>query len=324
MARIAGIDEAGFGPVLGPLVVSAACFDVPDERVDVSMWRQLAGGVARMPGRRHGAVVVADSKKVYSRKAAKALQHLERAVLGMLATRNRRPAALSGLLACLSPGAVGAAAAYPWYAAAETLLPCCISRTDRILAGNSLSAAMDKAGVRLQAMRAETLFVGEFNRLVGATRNKATTLLDLTSRLLLYLWRRHPGPGQVMRIYVDRHGGRQRYLRPLQRAFPRLEFAILREDPDASVYRMQSPGRTAELHFSVGGEDKHLPVALASMTGKYLRELFMAMLNSYWAQRVPGIKSTAGYYVDGRRFLRQIRPAVRDLGLDERMLARAR
>jgi len=325
VARIAGIDEAGFGPVLGPMIVSAACFDVPDEHAGSCLWKLLASCVSRTPAKRPGgAVVIADSKKVYARRKDDALQHLERAVLGLLATRGRRPATLADLLACLAPDSPALARQYPWHAECNDPLPACISPTDLALASNVLSAGLGAAGVRLAAMRAECLFVGHYNRLVHATRNKSTTLLDLTCRLLAYLWGKHPGPGQTLRIYVDRQGGRRHYRPALQRAFEGFEFAVLAETDARSAYRMASAGKVAEIHFTVGGEDDHLLAALASMMSKYLRELFMAGFNRFWAAHVPGLAPTAGYHVDGKRFYRDIAPAAARLGIDPGILLRTR
>ena len=325
MARIAGIDEAGFGPVLGPLVVSAACFDVPDDRAGDCLWDLLRGCVARSPGRRRGgAVVIAASKKVYARKKEDGLQHLERAVLGILATRDRRPATLEELLDCLAPEATAQAKREPWHADGTAPVPACISPTDLALAGNVLSAGLDAAGVQLAAMRAHCLFVPAYNRLVQATRNKSTTLLDTTCRLLAYLWEKHPGPGQTMRIYVDRQGGRQHYRPTLQRTFEGFDVAVTEETETRSSYRLASGGKVVEIHFTVGGEDDCLLVALASMMSKYLRELLMAGFNRFWASHVPGLAPTAGYYVDGLRFHREIAPAARRLGIDPDILLRCR
>ena len=79
-----------------------------------------------------------------------------------------------------------------------------------------------------------------------------------------------------------------------------------------------------ELRFGVDFDRLHLPVALASMTSKYLRELFMELLNRYWAARIAGLAPTAGYYADGKRFLTEIDPALRRLALDRDLLERCR
>ena len=51
------------------------------------------------------------------------------------------------------------------------------------------------------------------------------------------------------------------------------------------------------------GETHHLPIALASIMSKYIRELFMLFFNRYWANQVTDLRPTAGYYQDGKRFL---------------------
>jgi len=319
---IAGIDEAGFGPVLGPLVVSTSAVEVPDELAGEPMWSLLAPAVAKKPDRRRLAVAIGDSKKLYSRKRKAGLRDLERGVLSMLATRGRTPSDLPSLLAILAPDAVDQAAAYPWYRPLDLPLPRAISPTDVILTGNSLAAAMSQRAMRLVTVRSEVLLVGEYNRLVTVTRNKSATLLDVTLRLLMRLWRRKD-TGRL-RVYVDRQGGRLRYLPALQRAFTTCEFKILDESESCSAYRMTAGDRAAELHFCVRGDQNHLPTALASMVSKYLRELFMTLLNRFWSQHLPDLAPTAGYYVDGRRFYREIQPVVQKLNVDPQLLYRSR
>lgn len=323
MVVIAGIDEAGYGPVLGPMVVSASAFSVPDESVEVSMWRLLTGAVARKRSRRSSAVVIADSKKLYSGlRGAGGLAGLERGVLSMLAARGAALESLGQLLEVVCPPARKHMSLYPWYAGGDVPLPVGLSAGEVRLSGNSLLRRMTAVGVAPLGMHSEVVLEGEYNRLVGATRNKSAVLLDVTCRLLQKLWLE--APDGRLRIYVDRQGGRMRYLPALQRLFEGCRFKIIDETDSASGYRVTDGDRRAELYFLTGGEKHQLPVALASMLSKYVRELFMVMFNRFWAKHVPDIAPTAGYYTDGNRFYREIVPAVRRLGLDENQLYRTR
>ena len=65
-------------------------------------------------------------------------------------------------------------------------------------------------------------------------------------------------------------------------------------------------------------------VALASMVSKYLRELLMGCFNGYWLGEVPSLRPTAGYYQDGLRFLKEIEPHLRRLGVRREWLVRQR
>ncbi|MHC4981929.1 MAG: ribonuclease H family protein [Planctomycetota bacterium] len=322
MAIVAGIDEAGFGPVLGPLVVSSAAFSVPEELMGVSMYRLLAGAVCRKPSRKRRDVAIADSKRLYTSTRNRPLEHLERGVLAMLAARDSRPVRLSGLMAAIAPRWRDRAPEYPWYDGGELPLPRCASETDISLAANVLSVAMARASVTLLDISAEPVFVGEFNRMTEATRNKSVTLMSITGRLLMRLWQ--DASGGPLRVYVDRQGGRVRYLSHLQRMFEGVSFKIVDETEAFSAYSMTDGRRTAEIIFGTSCDERHLPAALASMTSKYVRELFMTLINGFWCRRVPGLVPTAGYWTDGRRFFGQILPAVRELEIDERLVYRCR
>jgi len=331
LAIIAGIDEAGLGPVLGPLVVGSAVFEVPDEQAGVSLWRLLAGAVAKRPSRRRAVVPVGDSKKLYSGLRGRGgLANLELGVLAMLSAGGFKTRSLRELMESISPQAVPASRSYPWYSGGDLPLPQAISSTKAALSGNAVGAAMSRVPMRLLDVRAEIVFEGEFNRLVSATDNKSSTLFDVTCRLLMRIWRRVADEAarsecaEPARIYIDRQGGRMRYLPGLQRVFDGCGFKVLEETDSLSAYRLSRQGAAMELYFQAGCEDRHLPAALASMVCKYARELLMAGFNGFWATLIPDIAPTAGYYEDGNRFYREIQPAVSRLGFDRQLLYRIR
>jgi ribonuclease HII len=78
-----------------------------------------------------------------------------------------------------------------------------------------------------------------------------------------------------------------------------------------------------EIRFCAGGE-AYLPVALASMISKYLRELAMQAFNQFWIRHLPELRPTAGYPGDSQRFKRDIASVQASLGIDDRMLWRDR
>ena len=76
-----GLDEAGLGPLLGPLTLGFSVFRAPAGSTD--LWRTLAGVVAQKAST--GApFVVADSKRVFTR-TARGASRLEATALGFLA-----------------------------------------------------------------------------------------------------------------------------------------------------------------------------------------------------------------------------------------------
>jgi len=71
-------------------------------------------------------------------------------------------------------------------------------------------------------------------------------------------------------------------------------------------------------------ESWSLPTALASMVAKYVRELSMDQLNGYFAERVPGLRPTAGYGLDAWRFLDDVATARAAEGVPDHVILRSR
>jgi len=329
LAIVAGIDEAGYGPLLGPLVVTGVVFEVPDEALDACLWGLLSDSVTRRVSRRDHRLPVLDSKKLY--KSGDDLAALERTALAWLqcatpatseVKRGRAVGTLGDLLARVAPHVGDELAQYPWYCGLDYALPAAANPDAISIVAAALRRNTRSRGLRLAGVTAEPLLEGHYNRLVDSTGNKAVVLLHLTLRIVDRIIR--GAAGKRVRILIDRQGGRSRYRDPLMTAFPEFELHILEESDARSAYRLSRGPAVCTLEFCTGGEDHHLPIALASIYSKYLRELFMRGFNRYWEQRVPGLRPTAGYYTDACRFLTDIAPAVQRDGCDRSLLVRSR
>ncbi|HKQ48215.1 MAG TPA: hypothetical protein VJZ71_09120 [Phycisphaerae bacterium] len=315
-----GIDEAGYGPVLGPLVVSAAALEVPAERADECLWSQLKDGVGKTVNPRRGRVPIADSKLLY--KPKEGLSRLEKSVLSAITVWRGMPPHLRGLLGMTCPELPAKLAEYPWYREANPELPRKADAGGLLIATSLLRRTLAEAGVSIAACFAEVLPEGHYNRLVNSTQNKAIVSGGLILRLMQRVADAYPD--HEIRFCIDKQGGRDHYGRMLLQGFDTRRLRILEENERHSAYEMTDARGKWCVRFDEGGESLHLPTALASMLSKYLRELFMESFNDYWSRHAPTVKPTAGYYLDGHRFLKDIAPHVQSLGVDRRMLVRER
>src|SRR6516162_4529904 len=82
MAWIIGVDEAGYGPNLGPLVMTSVACRVPDDAPGSDLWQVGRTAVRKAAGDDARRLVVHDSKKVYG--APSRLGGLQLAVLASL------------------------------------------------------------------------------------------------------------------------------------------------------------------------------------------------------------------------------------------------
>ncbi len=315
-----GIDEAGYGPLLGPLVVSGAVFEVPDGQVETSLWELLAESVTGRPSRRDLRLPILDSKKLHTRSAG--FGALERTALVMLQSSMPAASSLGDLLRHVAPHTLQDMAEYPWYASYDPTLPCDVEVGAISTQANAVRRNARAKGIRLAGVLCEPLLEGHYNRLVSNTRNKAVVLLGLTLRIIQRVLKR--ADGAPVRILVDRQGGRSHYARALMDSFEQFDLQILEESEERSAYRLNRAPSSHSIEFCTKGEDHHLPIALGSIYSKYLRELFMKGFNQYWHSRVADLRPTAGYYTDAVRFLGDIDEAVQREGIARGQLVRSR
>ncbi len=323
---VAGIDEAGYGPLLGPLVVSAAAFELPGALPEPPedspcLWKLLRDAVTKKLPPKRGRLLIADSKMVHPLTDGD--KHLERAVLTVLTVLGRMDGISNAweLLAAMEcpPGEL---AIHPWYAIDCLRWPWLCEKVDVAIASNMLRAAMAKAGIKPAGLHTRLVPESAFNALVASTNNKASVLVSLTLQHAGLLLRRFPCDDMLLQI--DKQGGRDHYTELLLRSFPEASLRVLRESRHCSSYELLYEGRRAVLVFQEKSETHSLPAALASMTCKYLRELFMHGFNGWWCGRVEGLKPTAGYYLDGQRWVRDVQPHLERLGVRAEQFVRLR
>jgi ribonuclease HII len=273
-----GIDEVGYGPVLGPLVVAAITVESPQPE-DLAALTRLG---------------VTDSKQVHR---GAGLTRLERIALPLARWCTGRPLrTYAELLAAVADDLP--ARAWPWQFGADTLT----------LPVEKPVTTWDLPQLRPVRARADLLHPAHLNaaRAGGINRSQAEAAA-IQGHIAAVV-------GHGGRITVDRLGGRTHYRDLLRAACPHLLVVVASETPAQASYHLGGPDGVA-VRFAVGAEALDPLVAAASCLGKYLRELDMLLLNRHMTGRAGGaLRPTAGYPQDARRWLAeaQIAPDERE------------
>ncbi|MEI7658742.1 MAG: hypothetical protein WCK33_11825 [Phycisphaerae bacterium] len=321
---LAGIDEAGYGPTLGPLCVAMSLLRVEEHEANAApdLWKVLEQGVCREPGRggrpdAKGRIAVGDSKSLKlsnSVKSTHPLIHLERGVLCFSRLLGEMPAIDADLLDRLGARLDRDRAHHPCYGTGPArALPVAQTAGELAIASSLLRSAMERRKVSLEAFKVRAISERDINSIITETRNKGETAIFGVGTHLRFLWEHHASGGESCRLGVvcDRLGGRASYGPMLERELPGSKVEIIEESPARSRYVVTAPGRRMGVAFITESEVAHLPVALASMAAKFVRELAMMRFNDHWNalyREVHGhdIAPTAGYATDARRWLDEI------------------
>lgn len=320
-----GVDEAGYGPNLGPLLISATVWQT-DVATGDELFDRVRQDLAALPGvdgRASRVPLIGDSKQVYH--PARGIAGLERGVLGALRTISTSeqtlvtPDSWRTIWSRFDPNSMPWLQTIPWYCCYDSAVPIDATMAELDSVGEQLARSFQHHRVVLRTIRSKTIFPEQFNRDVQRWGSKGAALTRWTLQLVSDLLAEFAEPSVMVRC--DKHGARNRYGPLLQMAFPDPWIEVQLESASESAYRWRSAGHRVDIRFTVRGE-RFLPTALASMASKLLRELAMRAFNAYWAERVADLRRTAGYPVDARRFYAQIAPALRQLAIPEKHLWR--
>lgn len=314
MDWLIGLDEAGYGPNLGPLAIGATAWRV-DSSEEADLYSLLSQAVTDSV-EKSDRLAIADSKKIYKPKGS--LAELERSVLCCL---GNPITSWSELLIHLQADTENHREDLPWHDGFEIELP--IDATNESIHNSSklLSSSLDDAQVDKPTLLARLVFPREFNQLVDRYETKGAALSDTTIRLMRSMIDQTGllDRGEIFHATLDKHGGRNRYAGLLQEYFSEHLVQPIVESRSESRYRW---GNNTFCFRSKG--ESQLPVALASMIAKLLREISMKAFNRYWQEKLPGIKATAGYPVDAKRFKAEISAKQEELGIPNSLIWRSR
>jgi len=283
VVTVVGVDENGLGPRLGPLVVTAVTVTAEDERAaKVALGR---------PGRAFAARIN-DSKKLVTYKENALGEAWARVLGAALGGPVGSPAELVGGLS-LDPEARLREPCPPdddhvrqcfatdgeAFEADETLLRSVRSDLGRL----------EKRGLRLASVRVAIVCTRRLND--AAARGTTRFQVDLHAMERLVLDARARGERDVIAV-CGKVGGYDRYADAFGPLSGRLHAAVC-EGRARSEYALPGLGRMA---FVRDADQRHLVVCLASLVGKYVRDLLTARAVRHHKRTLPHLPMVSGYH----------------------------
>lgn len=304
---IIGTDEAGYGPNLGPLVVSATLWRVEHSSTESFSAGDVVGYLNKQLESltvRQSFFPLIDSKKLYH--SGDSIDRLEQVVQ---------------LAAQLAPLAINDQFPDPFDVADNIACEKTVINSDDIQRINDI---FSKERITLVSMRSRTVHPQEYNQSVQ-TGLKSDLLADVTLGLVHVLieecHRLSQQDRSTVAVLCDKFGGRNRYLPLLLDQFDESLITVLQESREESRYRFHRDNLSIEIRFQMKGE-KNIPTALASIISKYRREKSMELFNAFWKKQLPALRPTAGYPVDALRFIRDVAPLMESLSIDKDLIWR--
>lgn len=345
--HLVGIDEAGYGPQLGPLVVSAVVLELPDTMLThqrllpkvACLWQTLSNIISENKSRVK--VTVCDSKALY--QSARGIKELEKTAL------------------------VFRRLIEPEYCNHDELsLPLSADNNEINKLAKTLRTELNNNSIRFCEAKVSIVEPSDFNAGIRRLQNKADFLWEVSGELIKHCVDKYNHKNTLI-IRAGKQGGRNYYLPYMQRLFAPLEagrpsgttvssrpnnIAVTKNSKisssiqgnqapltgfadkivrpveqgfDNSSYSIKTKSSfDASVSFIKDGDSSEFAIALASIFSKYYRELAMLNLNRFFQSHIPLLKSTSGYQTDSRRFIREINPLFSKLGLDRDNFIRIR
>lgn len=271
-----GLDENGLGARLGPMLVTGVLAEVsgPGQRW---LTRKLPATLARD---------LDDSKSLASFKDATIAEAWAR----VLVPSAENPRDILRAVSAESEGQLRARCPR------STEPQCWQFCDDAFVADSALVERIAKhllrleaRGVRVLAVKSELLCTKRLNDEKAKGGNRFVSDLHAMERLILAFRKRAEAP---LLVHCGKVGGMSNYERYFGPLSGRLHTTLLQQ-PAKSAYHFPGLG---EIHFEKDVDARNPLVMLASLVGKYLREVSMARIWRYYAHDDDRIEPASGYH----------------------------
>ncbi len=325
---IAGIDEAGYGPLLGPLVITGISMKIPDEIEGLSLWELFSNATAKNTKKTDGKFVITDSKKLFRRNGkTKCIRELERSALGSAVLLKRKesdsekifPENLNELMNIISLEPT-AHLDSDWYSHRNLKLPVEVDKQGLMLSAKIFERELNTLSAELTGVYTIPLIEKRYNRFAKTIRNKSQILFSQTARIIARIINKTNE--KKIKIFIDKQGARNSYVNNLLKIFENWQLVVIKESDEQSTYRLEQQNKKVKICFTRNGEQYNMLTAWASIVSKYVRELFMIQFNKYWLEIDKTLKPTAGYWKDGQRFVNDIAPLMKKMKISSDELIR--
>lgn len=308
--RHVGIDENGLGSRLGPMTVTGVRLELDEA---------LARDGARLR-KVCGAAGIADSKAV---AAHGAMARTEARVLALMQVHlGETPSSLRAWTEAMTLGGEsGLRVRCPTSGDAATVcfgdevtLPAFGAGPTR----EDFAAAerLSNEGVRVASVRVAVVCARALNE--AKARGESRFDVDLAAMVRLMGALKGEATAGPLQAFCGKVGGRKSYSAGLEALSPLC--SVLSEERGRSSYAVAGFG---DVHFVMDGDATEPSIGLASLFGKYARELWMERHNRHWVRAVPGQTPVSGYHDPVTdRLVRATELLRRDRGIEDACFVR--
>ncbi len=303
--RIVGIDENGLGPQLGPLIVTAVGLDIEGD-YDAQACAQLGQSLALGDSKAFSAVGHMQQAEGFTLALCQKLWDTSPSTMDALCDQLIAEGSRSLKRSC--PDALNQRQCWQ----APMPLP---AWGGTIQNGQTSLERLAAQGIHLRWAQSRVVCVKRLNDARSQGRTRLRVNLDQFEHLIEAAWQ---SLGNDSKIICGMVGGMRHYEKHLQR-IPIAQG--LEQKRQQCAYRSTQGG---ELSFEVDADAQHLPVGLASMVGKYLRELFMERQNRFYQHHDKELSKVSGYHdPKTQKFIEQSRVLRQQLQIDDHCFRRA-